>query len=150
MAIYYEDVREGEEVPSLAQRCDSQRLVYWAGASGDFDPVHYDKDFAHQSGLPERIVQGDLKLALIARMLHNWAGQADAVKHIACRYRKHDQVDGEITCKGVVLGKRVEDGKRIVELEVWTEDSKGQGTTMGWAAVSLPSRTTKGSIGKDQ
>ena len=44
--VYFEDVSEGQEIPKLAQNCDSQRLVFWAAGSGDYYQIHYDKDFA--------------------------------------------------------------------------------------------------------
>jgi hypothetical protein len=51
-----------------------------------------------------------------------------------------DMIAKDVTCRGVVTGKRSEDGRHIVELEVWTEDPKGNRTTPGTAVVELPSR----------
>ena len=72
--LHFEDVAEGQAVTPVTQHCDSQRLVYWAAGSGDFYQIHYDKDFAQRTGLPDRIVHGALKHALLGRMLHQWAG----------------------------------------------------------------------------
>jgi acyl dehydratase len=122
------------------ENCDSQRLVFWAAGSGDYYQIHYDKDFAQATGLPERIVHGALKHALLGRLLHEWAGEGGKIKRVACQYRGMDMIAKDVTCRGVVTGKRSEDGRHIVELEVWTEDPKGNRTTPGTAVVELPSR----------
>lgn len=138
--VYFEDVQEGQEIPSLTVPCDSQRLVMWAAASGDFYQIHYDKDFAQATGLPERIVHGALKHALLGRLLQGWVGYGGRVLRLACQYRGIDLVDRDITCKGVVSKKYQRDGQNVVELEVWTETAQGEKTTPGQAAVILPSR----------
>lgn len=139
--IYFEDVSEGQEVPTLTQHCDSQRLVLWAAGSGDYYQIHYDKDFAQATGLPERIAHGALKHALLGRMLWEWIGEGGKVRRVACQYRGMDMINRDVICKGVVTGKRQENGENLVDLEVWTEDPDGNKTTPGSAVVSLPSRS---------
>ncbi len=139
--IYFEDVSEGQELPVLVQNCDSQRLVMWAGAYGDFYQIHYDKDFAQSTGLPDRIAHGTLKHALLGRMLHEWAGEKGRVRRLACQYRGMDMVNKDVICKGMVTGKKSENGAHLVELDVWTEDPEGNRTTPGTALVELPART---------
>jgi hypothetical protein len=56
--VYFEDVSEGDEIPSLAKNCSTQQLVMWAAASGDFYQIHYDIDFAKSMGLDNLIVHG--------------------------------------------------------------------------------------------
>ncbi len=138
--VYFEDVTEGAEIPKLVQNCDSQRLVFWAAGSGDYYQIHYDKDFAQGTGLPECIVHGALKHALLGRLLHEWAGEGGTVSRVACQYRGMDMIAKDVTCRGVVTGKRNEGGHHLVDLEVWTEDPKGNKTTPGTAVVELPSR----------
>ncbi len=138
--IYFEDVNPGQEIPTVVQNCDSQRLVLWAAGSGDYYQIHYDKDFAQGTGLPERIVHGALKHALLGRLLHEWVGHAGHVRRVACSYRGMDMIDKDVICKGVITGKRQENGENLVDLEVWTEDPAGNKTTPGTATVELPSR----------
>ena len=114
--IYFEDVTKGQEVTALTQHCDSQRLVYWAAGSGDFYQIHYDKDFAQRTGLPDRIVHVALKHALLGRMLHEWAGDQGRVRRVACQYRGMDMVDKDVTCKGIVTAKRSEGGEHLVDV----------------------------------
>ena len=138
--VYFEDVKEGQEIPKVVLNCDSQRLVLWAAGSGDYYQIHYDKDFAQTTGLPDRITHGALKNALLGRMLHEWAGEKGRVRRFACQYRGMDHINKDVTGKGVVTGKKTENGANIVELEVWTEDPDGQKTTPGTAIVELPSK----------
>jgi acyl dehydratase len=63
--VYFEDVSEGDEIPSLAKNCSTQQLVMWAAASGDFYQIHYDIDFAKSTGLDNLIVHGALKNAFL-------------------------------------------------------------------------------------
>ncbi len=139
--LYFEDISQGQEVTTLTQPCDSQRLVYWAAGSGDFYQIHYDKEFAQRTGLPDRIVHGALKHALLGRMLHEWVGAEGSVKRVACQYRGMDMVDKDVICKGAITGKRSENGENLVDLEIWTETPEGQKTTPGTATVALPSRS---------
>ena len=138
--LYFEDIKEGQDITALVQNCDSQRLVFWAAGSGDYYQIHYDKDFAQATGLQERIVHGALKHALLGRMLHEWIGEKGRVKQVACQYRGMDMIDKDVTCKGVVTSKRVTDGRNLVELDIWTEDPSGNKTTPGTAVISLPAR----------
>ncbi len=138
--LYFEDVREGQDVATLVQNCDSQRLVLWAAGSGDYYQIHYDKDFAQSTGLPERIVHGALKHALLGRMLHEWIGEQGRVRRLACQYRGMDMIDKDVTCKGVVTAKRTDNGSNLVDVDIWTEDPNGNKTTPGTATVALPSR----------
>lgn len=138
--VYFEDVKEGVEIPELVQNCDSQRLVFWAAGSGDYYQIHYDKDFAQSTGLPECIVHGALKHALLGRLLHEWSGDEGRVRRVAVSYRGMDMIAKDVRCRGVITGKRSENGRNVVELEVWTEDPSGNKTTPGTATVELPSR----------
>jgi len=137
---YFEDVSAGQEIPPVVLPCDSQRLVLWAAGSGDYYQIHYDKDFAQSTGLPDRITHGALKHALLGRMLHEWAGEQGRVRRVACQYRGMDHINKDVTSKGVVKAKKSGDGANIVELEVWTEDPEGNKTTPGTAIVELPSK----------
>ncbi|GAG30894.1 unnamed protein product, partial [marine sediment metagenome] len=123
--VYFEDVQEGQEIPSLTEKCTSQRLVMWAAGSGDFYQIHYDKDFAQRTGLPDRITHGALKHALLGRLLHQWVSDQGRVKRVACQYRGMDIVEQDVTCRGRITKKSQQGGENIVELEIWTETPQG-------------------------
>jgi len=138
--VFYEDIEVGSEIPSLVKRATRRQLVQWAGASGDFYEIHYDKDFALASGLPDVILHGRLKASFLGQMLTDWTGLEGNLKKYNVRYRGMDFPDQELTCKGKVTKKYVENNEHFVELDIWTENPQGEKTITGSAVVSLPSK----------
>ena len=138
--VYFEDVKEGREIPKVVLPCDSQRLVWWAAGSGDYYQIHYDKEFAKSTGLDNIIVHGLLKNAFEGQLLSDWAGHRGRVKKFGCSYRGMDPVDQDIFVKGVVTKKYEQGGEYLVDLDVWTETAQGQKTTPGNGTVRLPKR----------
>ncbi|GBD11020.1 hypothetical protein HRbin23_00670 [bacterium HR23] len=139
--LYWEDVTEGQEIPPLVKHPTTQQLVKYAGASGDFYQIHYDKDFALNNGLPGVIIHGALKNAWLGQLITDWIGEYGTLKKLSCQYRGMDVPGDTITAKGRVTRKYVQDGKHYVECEIWIENGKGERTTPGSATVILPSRT---------
>ena len=137
--IYFEDVAIGQEI-ELKVVPTTRQLVQWAAGSGDFYQIHYDVDFARSTGLPGNIVHGALKHALLGRMLHEWVGYGGTIKKWGVSYRGMDYPGQEMTCKGVVTGKRREGGENLVDLDIWTANPEGEKTTPGTATVALPTR----------
>ena len=138
--VYFEDVNEGQEIPTLKKNCSTQQLVMWAAGSGDFYQIHYDKDFAQSTGLKGLIVHGALKHAFLGQLVHDWAGDGGSIKKFGCQYRGMDEPNADIVCHGVVTKKYSEGDNNFVELDIWTENPQGQKTTPGTAVVTLPSR----------
>ena len=138
--VYWEDVNEGMEIPPLEKKPTTRQLVRWAGASGDFYEIHYDKDFALGNALPGVIVHGALKSAWLGQLLTDWVGEGGRIKKYGCSYRGMDVPGDTLTCRGKVTRKYVEGDEHLVELEIWLENGQGQKTTPGSAVVVLPSR----------
>ncbi len=137
---YWEDVQVGSEIPPLVKKPTTQQLVKWAGASGDFYQIHYDKDFAVGTGLGGVIVHGALKSAWLGQLLGDFAGENGRVKKYGCSYRGMDVPGDTLTCKGTVVKKYVEGGEHCVDCEIWLENGKGERTTPGTGTVVLPSK----------
>jgi hypothetical protein len=150
--IYFEDVNTGQEIPSLTKIASTLTLVKWAGAFGDFNPLHYDNDFAiNFMKTPGIIIHGTLKRQWLIQMLTDWVGDDGWLKRIHTQFRAMDyprkmktlggSEDGDTwVCKGKVTGKSEKDGKYLVECEIWLENNKGEVTTSGTATVSLPAK----------
>jgi len=140
--VYFDDVKEGQQLPEIKITPDKQQLVKFAAGSGDFNPLHFDENFPmlKPMGLSENIVHGRFKYAQIGRLLFAFAGYKGRVKKFGVQYRGMDLLNKTITARGVVTGKRQENGENLVDLEVWTEDAEGRKTTPGTAVVALPSR----------
>ena len=139
MAVTWDQVQEGMEIPQLKKNCSTQQLVQWAAGSGDFYQIHYDKDFAIGTGLNGIIVHGALKNAFLGQLVHDWVGNNGRIKKYGCSYRGMDYPNQDVLCKGVVRAKREEGGEKLVDLEIWTEQADGTKTTPGTATVVLHS-----------
>jgi acyl dehydratase len=140
MATAYEQVEVGMSLPRISKEPTTQQLVKYAGASGDFYQIHYDKDFAQASGLPGVIIHGLLKAGWLAELVTAWAGPDAFVRKIAASYRGIDVPGQPYVLTGRVTGKRTEEGRGLVDLELWGENRDGQRTTLGSATVDLPLR----------
>ena len=73
--IYFEDVEVGYELTPVEKNPTTQQLVKYAGASGDYYQIHYDKDFALANGLPGVILHGALKNAFLGQLMTDFAGE---------------------------------------------------------------------------
>jgi hypothetical protein len=149
--IYWEDVEVGTELPTLPKVADSLMLVKWAGASGDFNPHHYEDAFARTQGTDGTIVHGLLKHAWLIHLVTGWMGDDGFMKKFSCQYRgldlprkmktMNEPLDGETwQCKGKVTNKYVDGDDHCVDLEIGVENGSGQVTTPGSATVVLPTR----------
>ncbi len=139
--VYFEDIEEGSEVPTLEKNPTTQQLVKYAGASGDYYQIHYDQGFAKANGLPDVILHGALKNAFLGHLMTDWVGQHGTLRTLSAQYRGMDVPGTPIYAKGVVTKKYVEDGENLVECDIWLENHKGEKTTPGSAVVALPSRS---------
>ena len=138
--IYFEDIEAGTELTSLVKYPTTMQLVKYAGASGDFYQIHYDKDFALKNHLPGVILHGALKNAFLGQLMTDFAGALGWLRKLSVQYRGMDQPGTPVVCKGKVVKKYVDNGKPTVDCEIWLENSKGEKTTPGTATVILPSR----------
>ena len=143
--VYWEDVTEGMDLPSLVKEPSTRQLVQYAGASGDFYEIHYDKDFAQGTGLSGVILHGALKSAFLGQLMTDWAGPLGTLKRLSCQYRGMDYPGEPITAKGEVNRKYQEEGQYLVDCNIRLENPAGETTTPGTATVALPSRAAPSS-----
>ena len=149
--LYWDDVEVDTEVTPLPKVATTQMLVKWAGASGDFNPLHYDNSFAGSQGVGKPIVHGALKRQWLVQLMTDWIGEQGTLKKFSCQYRTMDYPrnmktmtepdEGETWwCKGRVIKKYVEDGNHLLDCDIWIENGQGERTTPGKATAALPSR----------
>ena len=124
----------GDEIPSLEKHPTEQQLVMWAGASGDYNPIHYDKDFALARGLPGVVVHGQLSTAFICQMLSDWYGKKGSLAKLNVSYKGLNFPGDTLVCRGIVREK-VGDG--LIALDVRVENQRGEKTVTGTAVVKL-------------
>jgi acyl dehydratase len=103
----------GDSIPELKTTPDRYLTVRYAGASGDFNPIHIDEDFAKQVGLPGRILHGLWTMAQVARAQTEAAGGPQALARLAVQFRGMGVPEAELRVTGEV--REVRDGVAIVE-----------------------------------
>ncbi|MEU1520169.1 MaoC family dehydratase [Streptomyces sp. NPDC005811] len=86
--IAYADVEVGTELPAQTFTVDRATLVQYAGASGDFNPIHWNERFAKEVGLPDVIAHGMFTMAEAIRVVTDWVGDPGAVVDYGVRFTK--------------------------------------------------------------
>jgi len=123
----------GDPVPELQlPPVERGQLVRYAGASGDFNPIHWDADFARESGYNGPIAHGMLSMAFLARALTAWTG-ATSVLHLEARFKAITYPGDPLTVTGRVTEVSTTSGTVTVDLSVAKAD--GTVTTAGRATV---------------
>ena len=134
---HYRDIEEGSEITTLVKHPTTQSLVKWAGATGDYFEIHYDKDFARSMGLPGVIVHGGEILSFLSQMMTDWMGEQGTLKKLGCSYRGIFFPGEDVICKGKITKKYVKDGENYLDCEIWAENPRGERLAPGAAVVTL-------------
>jgi acyl dehydratase len=139
--LYYDDVNVGDAIPELKKEpITDVQLVKYAGASGDFNPIHTVHHYAEKAGLGGVIAHGMLSMGFAGQHLTRWIGEAGALKRLKVRFAAMTRPGDVIILKGKITGKRQAGEEHLVECEVWAEKSDGTKTITGDATVALPER----------
>jgi acyl dehydratase len=117
----------GDELPEQTYTVTRAALVRYAGASGDFNPIHWSQRVATSVGLPGVIAHGMYTLALAARALDTWAGATGQVRELSCKFTKpvvvpDDETGVEVVVRGTV--KNVTDEGVHIALQVTSGGEK--------------------------
>ena len=140
--VYDDDLQDSREIPPLVKGPIQQiQLTRYAGASGDFNPIHQDEEFAKAAGMGGVFGHGMLTMGFVAQAVTDWAG-AGTVRKIGVRFVGLVRLKDTVTCRGRVLEKSSKDGVHTVELELTAENQRGEKVVTGRATVALPSRTS--------
>ena len=121
-----------EELPALTRTM----FVKYAGASGDFNPMHHDDTIAQQVGNPSVFGHGMLTMGLAARVVKDWFGP-EAIRRIQVRFSKQVWPGDVLTCTATVAGKRVEGGEQLVDLDVSVTNQAGDAAVVGAATAAV-------------
>ncbi len=127
-----DQAREGDELPVLAQVADLQTSVRYAGASGDFNPLHYDSSVAADiSPTGDVIAHGMYSMGLASRLVTGWAGGPEHVAALEVRFTRPWPLGSEATFGGTV--KEVTADAVVVSL--WGKDADGKAMLRGTATL---------------
>jgi len=124
--IKFESVEVGTELPSISMGPVTHAdLVRYAGASGDFNPIHNDKEFAIANGLDGTIAHGMYVMAQIGRLCTGWADQKQ-IRFFGVKFKAMCKLGSKLTCKGTVKRKKEENGEKLVTVNVEAVDENGE------------------------
>jgi acyl dehydratase len=137
--LFFEDVAEGDTAPEVRHQLTRTDLVKYAGASGDFNPMHHDEVRAKEAGLPSVFGHGMFSMGVLGRAVTDWAG-VGSLKTFKVRFTKQTWPGETLVSVITVIGKRKEDGESIVDLDIALANADGEVKVAGSASVALPSR----------
>jgi len=116
----------------MIEKVDRAMFVRYAGASGDFNPIHWNEDFAKSAGYPGVFAQGMFTAGVLATFLTDWVGESN-VRRFRTRFVGQVWPEEQITCRATV--ESVGEGSAEVKLEV--VNAKGERKIDGDATVAL-------------
>jgi acyl dehydratase len=139
--LYYEDVQVGDEIPKLVKSPVSHlQLVRYAGASGDFNPLHTDPKIGEAIGIGGIIAHGMLIMGFVGQMLSDYVGPA-ALRKFGVRFKGMTRIDDVITCTGTISEKYEVDGEARIAGKVQAVDQDGDVKVTGTFVAALPRRS---------
>ncbi|MSO79018.1 MAG: hypothetical protein EXQ79_05375 [Acidimicrobiia bacterium] len=133
----FDSISEGDVAPPLEVGPLTRTMfVKYAGASGDFNPMHHDDTIAAQVGNPSVFGHGMLTAGLMARLLKDWFGP-EALRKFQMRFSKQVWPGDTLTCSGKVVAKREDGGDRLVDVECAVTNQDGVEVLSGTATAGL-------------
>src|SRR4029450_6343391 len=131
------EVRPGDALPEVAETIERLDLVRYAGASGDFNPIHWNDEVARAVGLPGGIAHGMYSMAVATRMVTGAVADPAAIKRLKVRFSAMIEPGQTLTAKGEVAEV---DGRRVL-VRFHAEDEKGEKVlSKGEAGLGLAPR----------
>ncbi len=132
----FETLDVGDEAePLVIENLTRTNFVRYAGASGDFNPMHHDDTIATQVGNPSVFGHGMLTAGLMARVVKDWFGP-EAMRRFQVRFAKQVWPGDTITFAAKVAGKREDDGARLVDVEITATNQDGVEVLTGTATAA--------------
>jgi acyl dehydratase len=135
--LFFEDVNEGDEGPAVSHELTRTDLVMYAGASGDFNPMHHDEVKAKEAGLPSVFGHGMFTMGLLGTALTDYVGVGN-LRLYKVRFTKQTWPDEQLITKITVAKKYEQDGEHRVDLECEVVNADGEKKVSGVAVAALP------------
>ncbi len=139
--LYYEDVQIGDAIPKLVKSPVSHlQLVRYAGASGDFNPLHTDPKIGELIGIGGIIAHGMLIMGFVGQMLSDYVGPT-ALRKFGVRFKGMTRLNDQITCTGTITEKYEADSEARIAGKVQAVDQNGDVKVTGTFVAALPRRS---------
>ncbi|MCJ7673112.1 MAG: MaoC family dehydratase N-terminal domain-containing protein [Acidimicrobiia bacterium] len=137
--LFFEDVSEGDVAPEVSQDLGRTDLVMYAGASGDFYPMHHDEVAAKEAGLPSVFGHGMFTMGLLGKALTDYVGVGN-LRLYKVRFTKQTWPGEQLTTHITVAKKYDEGDEHRVELDCEVVNQDGEPKVSGLAVAALPAR----------
>ncbi|MDO8473689.1 MAG: hypothetical protein Q7T05_07730 [Dehalococcoidia bacterium] len=148
--LYWEDVREGQELPcDFSLKIDWTQVAKSVSGSQDFYAVHHDPDFARAHGHRDLFVMRGFMNGCFNRLIHAWIGDEGFLRRFHLEFRKSNYFGDTITLRGKVTRRYVSNGDHCVDADVWCENQRDGITTPCNCTVTLPSRASHKAFSSD-
>ncbi len=129
-----------EREETLVENLTRTQIVQYAGASGDFNPIHTDELFATRAaGYPSVFAHGMLSMGLSGRLLTDWLGDG-VLRCYGVRFVRQVWPGDTLTARGTVTAIETGADQGTVEIEIVTRNQKGEPVVTGTARAVLPAR----------
>jgi len=139
--LFYEDVQVGDDIPKLVKSPVSHlQLVRYAGASGDFNPLHTDPKIGELIGLGGIITHGMLIMGFVGQMLSDYVGPG-ALRKFGVRFKGMTRINDVITCTGTISEKYEAEGEARIAGKMQAVDQDGDVKVTGTFIAALPRRS---------
>ena len=136
----FEDVKEGDAIPAfVVEKLSRTDLVKYAGASGDFNPIHHDEEFARSAGNPTVFGHGMLTAGFVARCITDFVG-VENLRRYKVRFATRVWPGDTITCQGKITRRYEEGGEGRIDGEVAATNQKGETAVAGTFTAALRRR----------
>jgi acyl dehydratase len=132
--LAFSAVNEGDDAPAVSHKLTRTDLVMYAGASGDFNPMHTDEVAAQAAGLPSVFGHGMFSMGLLGRALTDYVGVGNVASY-KVRFTKQTWPDEVLTTTISVAGKREEGGQKLVDLTCSLANQDGEVKVAGEAVA---------------
>jgi acyl dehydratase len=133
-ALKFDEVAEGDEAPEFSHKLTRTDLVKYAGASGDFNPMHHDDTLAQGAGLPSVFGHGMFTMGMLGKAITDYVGVGN-LRSYSVRFTKQTWPDEELTTKVTVAAKREEGGEKLLDLECSVANADGEVKVQGTATA---------------
>ena len=137
--LFFDDVNVGDTAPEKRHTLTRTDLVIYAGASGDFNPMHHDEVQAQAAGMPSVFGHGMFSAGFLATALTEYVGIGNLTRY-QVRFAKQTWPGDELITQITVAEKRKEDGDQLVDFDCALLNGNGDAVVTGSATAALPSR----------
>lgn len=138
MVLDYETLEEGERLETLEKSPITKvQLVQYAGASGDFNPLHTDDEFAQSIGMDGVVAHGMLVMGFLGEYLMYLTGEKSKISSFRMRFGEMTVPGDKITCSGIVKKLYEDNGKQFAELELYASKSSKEVVGTGSAKIEF-------------